>query len=280
MSRFDERRTVLRAAVSAAAVAFTGAIVGGMPLAARAKAKEDDEEGAEVTPGEDLMQEHGVLQRILLVYDAAAVRIERGAPVDTAVIGRAAGIVRRFVEDYHEKLEEQFVFPTLVKAGRENELVATLLRQHERGRALTDEIARDLANLPRRDFAERLRTFVSMYRPHAAREDTVVFPAFREVVGRNGYRELGEKFEDREHELFGKKGFEGFVREVADCERAYGIYDLSKSTPAVAGYAPSGAGASRGGDGSGQAAPRGSGPGLWYGLPITRPSASRVRQER
>ena len=173
-----------------------------------------------------------MLERILLVYDAAAVRIERGESVDAAVVGRAAGIVRRFVEDYHEKNEEQFVFPRLQNARREVELVATLLRQHERGRQLTDEIVRESAKRPTRELAERLRSFVSMYRPHAAREDTVVFPAFREVVGRDGYRALGEKFEDREHELFGKKGFERFVAEVADCERAYGIYDLAKMTPA------------------------------------------------
>ena len=232
MSQFEERRTLLRAAVSAAAVACTATIVGGMPLAARAKAKDDDEDEAEVTPGEDLMQEHGVLERLLLVYEAAAVRIERGTSVDTAVVGRAAKIVRRFVEGYHEKLEEQFVFPALQNAGRESELVTTLLRQHERGRQLTDDIVRESAKRPAAALAERLRSFVSMYRPHAAREDTVVFPAFREVVGRKGYRDLGEKFEDREHELFGKKGFEGFVRAVADCERAYGIYDLAKLTPA------------------------------------------------
>jgi hypothetical protein len=35
-----------------------------------------------------------------------------------------------------------------------------------------------------------------MYRPHAVREDTVVFPAFRSVVGHSAYRELGEQFED------------------------------------------------------------------------------------
>ena len=40
------------------------------------------------------------------------------------------------------------------------------------------------------------------------------FPAFREVVGGKGYRELGEPFDDREHKLFGKEAFESVVREV------------------------------------------------------------------
>jgi hypothetical protein len=59
-----------------------------------------------------------------------------------------------------------------------------------------------------------------MYRPHAAREDTMPFPAFREVVGGKGYRELGKGFDDREHKLFGKEGFESVIRDVAGVRHA------------------------------------------------------------
>ena len=85
------------------------------------KTGEDD-----VTPGEDLMQEHGVIERILLIYDESARRIERGEPFEPGVLRSSAGIVRSFVEDYHEKHEEEFVFPRLQKAGREAELVGVL----------------------------------------------------------------------------------------------------------------------------------------------------------
>lgn len=140
-------------------------------------------EEAEVTPGEDLMQEHGVLERILLIYDEGARRIERAEQFEPAVIARAAGLIRRFVEDYHEKQEEQFVFPRLQAAHRELELIAILLRQHERGRQLTDEIIRQSGSGPSSAFAQLLRSFGRMYRPHAAREDTVLLPAFRDVMG-------------------------------------------------------------------------------------------------
>ncbi|HEX5009316.1 MAG TPA: hemerythrin domain-containing protein [Planctomycetota bacterium] len=184
---------------------------------------------AEVTPGEDLMQEHGVLERLLLVYEEAARRLEGGEPLDPVVVTEAAGIVRRFVEDYHERLEEQFVFPRLVAAGREAGLVDVLRRQHERGRQLTETIR---AGAPDgRALAPRLREFSRMYRPHAAREDTVLFPAFRGVVGRVEYRELGEAFEDHEHELLGPHGFERTVAEVAALEAALGLEDLARFTP-------------------------------------------------
>jgi len=225
-----ERRDFLRAAAAAAAgLTLTGC------KSAGSESKEEhgkEEHGeAEVTPGEDLMQEHGVLERILLIYDEGARRLERSERFDLKIVTDAAAIVERFVENYHEKLEEQFVFPRLQAANREVELVAVLLRQHERGREVTDQILRRADASASAGLALSLRSFVTMYRPHMAREDTVLFPAFRDVVGRAGYGELGEQFEDREHELFGEKGFENTVIEVARLETALGIADLARFTP-------------------------------------------------
>jgi hemerythrin-like domain-containing protein len=184
---------------------------------------------AVVTPGEDLMQEHGVIERLLLVYEESAGRIERGEALDPAVVTAAAAIVRRFVEDYHERSEEESIFPRLRAAGREDELVATLLRQHQRGRELTDAIARSAAagGAP---VGAAMRAFIRMYRPHAAREDTVVFPAHRALVDDAAYRELGERFEERERRLLGERGFEQVVAEVAGIERSLGIDRLDRYT--------------------------------------------------
>lgn len=188
---------------------------------------------AEVTPGEDLMQEHGVLERILLLYDEAARRLERGERLDPAPVASAAAIVRRFVEEYHERLEERHVFPRMERARVEVELVAVLRRQHERGRELTRAIEQragaGAAAGP--ELALGLRGFVRMYRPHAAREETVLIPAFRGLVGRAAYRELGEAFEREEHARFGERGFAETVAEVARLEQALGIADLAAFTP-------------------------------------------------
>ncbi len=78
-----------------------------------------------------------------------------------------------------------------------------------------------------------MRLFIRMYRPHEAREDTVLFPAFRTVVTSKEFLALGEQFEDKEHELFGKAGFEGIVAQVGTLEQTLGIYDLHQFTPAA-----------------------------------------------
>ena len=154
-------------------------------------------------------------------------------------MAKSADIIRRFVEEYHEKLEEDFLFPRFEKANKLVDLVATLRRQHAAGRSLTDAITHYVASVSgkmdddRRKLAEAMRSFAHMYRPHEAREDTVLFPAFRAIVGKNEFRELGEQFEKKEHQLFGKEGFEGIVQQVAKLEESFGLYDLNQFTPAA-----------------------------------------------
>jgi hypothetical protein len=70
-----------------------------------------------------------------------------------------------------------------------------------------------------------------MYRPHAASEDTILFPALKKIISKNEYFALGEDFEKKEHELFGSKGFETTVEKVSAIEKQLGIDDLSKFNP-------------------------------------------------
>ena len=88
------------------------------------------------------MREHGVLRRILLVYDEAVPPAgRRTTRRSVGVVAGAAGLVRRFVEGYHEKLEEDFVLPKMEKAGKLVELAKVIRAQHAAGRRLTDAIA-------------------------------------------------------------------------------------------------------------------------------------------
>jgi hemerythrin-like domain-containing protein len=228
----EDRRSLLRMALSAAGLALAGCVGAKGPTEHAKSSGAPSDEEAEVTPGEDLMQEHGVLERVLLIYDEAAARIERGERFDPLIVTSAAHIVRHFVEDYHERIEEKFVFPRLEKARREVDLVAVLRRQHQRGREVTDELVRLASSETQtRELAKLIRAFERMYRPHAAREDTVLFPAFRKLMGNDAYRELGEQFEDEEHARLGEHGFENAVAEVARLEQALGIGDLAEFTP-------------------------------------------------
>ena len=74
-----------------------------------------------------------------------------------------------------------------------------------------------------------------MYQPHAAREDTVLFPAFRSLMPIKTYKELGEQFEELEEQKFGRHGFANVVTQVGDLEKSLGIFDLAQFTPHLPG---------------------------------------------
>lgn len=197
-----------------------------------------DDEDKKVSPPEDLMQEHGLLNRILLIYDTCRHRLESKEKFPIEAITNAAIIVRVFVENYHEKQEENYLFPRFRKANKLTDLVDVLLKQHNAGRALTDQI-KLLAKASARNDTEThklvkaLTSFNTMYRPHEAREDTILFPAFRKIVSQHEYDALGEEFENNEHKLFGEDGFESMVDKVAGIEKTLGIYDLAQFTPKI-----------------------------------------------
>lgn len=199
--------------------------------------KENGEE--EVSPAEDLMREHGVLKRVLLVYGEALRRIDANEELPPEAVMDSAKIIRNFIEDYHEKLEEDFLFPRFKKTGQLTDLVNVLLKQHQGGRKLTDvtlqlATAQALKNTDdRRKLADSLRQFIRMYNPHEAREDTELFPAFRKIISAHEYGALGEDFEKKEHELFGEDGFEKMVDKVTGIEKKLGIYDLAQFTPKI-----------------------------------------------
>ncbi len=51
-----------------------------------------------------------------------------------------------------------------------------------------------------------LDAFELMYEHHAAREDTVVFPAWKKALSASELSEMGEKFEEIEEKRFGEDG--------------------------------------------------------------------------
>jgi hemerythrin-like domain-containing protein len=227
MTTETKRRDLLRAAAAAGA----GLVLSPGSARADAKAKPSD-----VNATEDLMREHGVLRRIVFLYEEGVRRLDAGeAPVQ--VISSAAHIVQRFVEGYHEKLEEQFVFPKVQQAGQLVELVKVLTTQHHAGRAVTAAIlklatpAAAQSASQRHSLAAQLTSFARMYRPHAAREDTELFPAFHALYSEKEFDALGDQFEEQEHKLLGQGGFEGALKEVVDLEKTLGTNDLAQFTP-------------------------------------------------
>jgi hemerythrin-like domain-containing protein len=202
----------------------------------QATPKKKTAEAIPVTATEDLMREHGVLRRILLIYEAGARRIGQGEDIDPAVFSQAAETMRDFIHDYHEKSEEEHVFPRFKKAGRMVELVDVLLVQHTAGRKLTERILQTAEpsrgnKEQRQAMIDAMQASITLYGPHAAREDTNIFPTLRSLMTPNEFEELGETLEKAETAKFGGDGFEKMAKRVEQLEKRIGTDDLAQATP-------------------------------------------------
>jgi hemerythrin-like domain-containing protein len=202
------------------------------PAFARDTKKKTDET---ISPAEDLMREHAVLDRVMLIYENGLRRADQGEDIDPAVFVQSATIVRDFIHDYHEKSEEDLVFPRFKKAGRMVELVNVLMIQHGAGRKLTERILaaapQARSRQPREAMGRDVQAFITMYRPHEARESTDLFPTLRELVTGDEYEEIADEMEKRERQKFGADGFEMVAKKVAEVEKVIGLYDLDLFTP-------------------------------------------------
>lgn len=224
---FDRRQ------VTGGIVAVSSGLIG----VRRAVADEDNQSNKMpgVTPPEDLMREHGVLNRVLLIYEATIQKLANNESFDTSIISQSAEIIRTFIEQYHERNEENQIFPRFRKAGQMTELVNILYQQHQAGRRLTDTIIGltsngSTADGQRQQLVRSMQSFILMYRPHESREDTVLFPALRRVVSSNEFYSIAEDFEKDERQKFGEDGFETAVNKVTEIEKVLGINDLTKFT--------------------------------------------------
>jgi hemerythrin-like domain-containing protein len=223
-------------------IAFGVAGVATLPLLAEPfpqQGKSKNSKEPEVTATEDLMREHGVLRRALLVFLEVVPKLRQNpGGVDAAALQQAAKLFRTFGENYHERmLEEQHIFPLIRKQGPELKRYADILvEQHNRGREVTDYVL-SVTKGPRisvahvEPLARVLETFVLMYQNHAAREDTIVFPAWKKNFTNKQLDEISDQFEDIEHKMFGKDGFEDAEKQISKIEGELGFADLAQFTP-------------------------------------------------
>jgi hemerythrin-like domain-containing protein len=243
MSFDSGRREILRKSVALGAAGWGVARGIALPVWAGSHAQETKKDltgnEPEVTATEDLMREHGVIRRALLVYYEVIPKLrQNAASVDAAALQQTARLFRTFGEDYHERLlEEQHIFPLIRQQGEELKRYADILtEQHNRGREITDYIlavtsGRKIPSAQAEPLAKVFDGLVLMYQNHAAREDTIVFPAWKRRFTDKQLDEIGDQFEDIERRMFGEDGFEDAEKRISKIESALGFADLAQFTP-------------------------------------------------
>jgi hemerythrin-like domain-containing protein len=87
-------------------------------------------EKIEIPLTEDLMREHGILNRVLLIYEEIIRRIEHHYNFPISTLQKAIDIIRLFIEGHHERLQEDYIFPLFERHKKKLDLVKTLKEQN------------------------------------------------------------------------------------------------------------------------------------------------------
>ncbi len=199
----------------------------------------------EPTPIEDLSREHALADRLLLVYEVgigmptgAATNARLGAATGQPrmkELTAAAGMLRRVVEDYHVRLEEDYLFPLFQKANQMADMIAVLRQQHAAARSLTDAILKASSGAGDATSLDALRphvlAYIHMLRPHTAHEETILYPQLRMIASADEINQLQQTFMENEKKQLGAGGFNGMVTKVAELERSLNIHNLAMFTP-------------------------------------------------
>lgn len=183
----------------------------------------------------EIAREHAIADRILLICEAFAGKLERKQPLVPGTLVQAVELIRAFVQDRQEAQEEKYIYPPFQRANLNTDLIRVLSEQHQAGRKLMEGITAKLREQPSAAgdafIAESLRAFVRMYRPHLARENTVLLPEFRDLVSSKDYTGMENSFKSEDSRRQKEKGVENVMSLVGMLEGSLGISDIAHYGP-------------------------------------------------
>jgi hemerythrin-like domain-containing protein len=176
---------------------------------------------------EILIDEHRVIERVLVAMEVAARRLQSGEPIRAGFFIDAAGFIQGFADGCHHRKEEGVLFPALEAAGvpRQGGPIGVMLAEHEEGRRLVRAMRLAAEKLAAGDktAADEVRRnalgYVVLLRQHILKENNVLFPiADRVILGQN-QAEVAEAFEHVEHEETGEGVHEKYLSLAEALER-------------------------------------------------------------
>lgn len=184
-----------------------------------------------ISPTEELCIEHAMLDRIMLAMNRT-LKVPGGKKSDFSPIVKACDMIKQVVDEHHMKIEENEVYPKFEGDPVLGPMIEDFVEQHDEARKMVDRM-RELAGSGKPDTAELKRVFTDfhdMMMAHAAREETVLFPAMEGTWSDKDLDALKEAQEEDEKELLGEDADEKVYKMLGDLESAAGIESVADFT--------------------------------------------------
>lgn len=177
---------------------------------------------------EILMDEHRVIERVLISLEFATQRLAEGQAIPMEFFLKAADFIKGFADGCHHKKEEQVLFAALEENGlpREAGPVGAMLADHEEGRRLTRAMraaaeraqSGDSQAVPQ--VAQNALGYVALLRQHIQKENNILFPMADHVIPPEQHPQIAEAFEHIEHEETGAGIHEKYLGIATELEQA------------------------------------------------------------
>ena len=129
-----------------------------------------------------------------------------------------------FSDRFHHPKEDDFLFPALSRRDPESrETLATLQKQHDEGRRLTEDLQAHLGTWKEhhpggfRAFDKAAGEFIEFQWDHLKLEEGTIMPAAREKLTDEDWSAIDDAFNENEDPLFGanpKAAFDGLFRKI------------------------------------------------------------------
>ncbi|MGC8493210.1 MAG: hemerythrin domain-containing protein [Syntrophobacteraceae bacterium] len=186
---------------------------------------------------EILERQHGLNRRALAILHKIKNGINAQMAISPEVAGGAVEIIRAFMIDCHQAMEEKYVFPVFGASQQTAELIAVLRKQHAAASQLTGILKPLCADFSQNDQANRrkavtmIHLLTYMSDAHESWEDTVLFPRLRADISKTSYDGLTAQLEAAETQFFGPRGYQETIQKIAALEQSLGIANLASFTP-------------------------------------------------
>jgi hemerythrin-like domain-containing protein len=137
-----------------------------------------------------LIEEHRVIERVLIALEFAVNRLQRGIEVRSDFFIDAVEFIQKYADGVHHMKEEDVLFEALILNGmpREEGPIAVMLAEHVQGRKFTRGIqeaadqwsAGDPSAL--HELINQIMSYVTLLRGHIAKEDNILFPMADQII--------------------------------------------------------------------------------------------------
>jgi len=124
---------------------------------------------------EVVIQDHATIRKGLDILDMMVTAMEEGRRIEIADAIRMVNFLHSFADEYHQTMEENILFPLLLRATPDDNPLHQMIPEHTEERRLLSHIDDALKSKRAMDFVRMSRHLAMHLRNHFNEEDIVLY---------------------------------------------------------------------------------------------------------